>query len=81
VVAGSATVGAGVAVGSSGGGGDGVFTGDSGASVGTARPPVVGRVVDATVVVVSRGSELVSLEQATVKRVTSIETVTAAANQ
>ena len=81
VVTGSAAVGAGVAVGSSGGGADGVLAGASGASVGTARPPVVGRVVDTTVVVVSRGSELLSLEQATVKRVATMETATAAANQ
>jgi len=81
VVTGSATVGAGVAVGSSGGGADGVLAGASGASVGTARPPVVGRVVEATLVVVSGGSELLSLEQATVNRVANIETVTAAANQ
>jgi hypothetical protein len=81
VVVGSATVGAGVAVGSSGGGGDGVFAGESGASVGTARPPVVGRVVDTTVVVVSRGSELLSLEQANVRRVATMETVSAATNQ
>ena len=58
----------------------GCLRAQSGASVGTARPPVVGRVVE-TAVVVSRGSGLLSLEQATVKRVATMETVTAAANQ